>query len=101
MPGYVVERHLLSFFTQRRTKPLLSCFPDSQLPDTVRVHVCCHHDVFDLVWMQTCPEPVSSRCESLESHVGPPGVTGAEGSGPTGSAEACGLGAGVSELSAG
>lgn len=33
--------------------------------------------------------------------MGPPGVTGAEGSGSTGSAELCGLGAGVSELSAG
>ena len=45
---------------------LLSCLPDPQLPDTVRVHVCCHHHLPDLVRLQACPEPVSSRCESAE-----------------------------------
>lgn len=47
--------------TQRST-PSLS---DPQFPVAVCRHVCHHHDVSDLVWMQTGPEPVSNRRESL------------------------------------
>lgn len=49
-----------------------SCFvfPDSQLSDIVRFHVRCYHYVLNLVWMQTDPESLSHKRESLEGDVG-------------------------------
>lgn len=38
--------------------------PGPQLPAAVCLHVRGHHDVSDLVWLQTGPEPVSHRRES-------------------------------------
>lgn len=42
----------------------LTSLPGPQLPAALCLHVRGHHDVSDLVWMQTGPEPVSHRRES-------------------------------------
>lgn len=54
----------LSSLSCAKKEPFPPCLSDSQLPDIVCFHICHHHYLLDLVWVQTHSEPIGNKCES-------------------------------------
>lgn len=55
-----------SLWLKCERNPFWNCFSDTKFSDSICLYVCCYNNVFNLVWMQTCPQSISYKCKLLK-----------------------------------